>query len=328
MADAFNKEAFTLLGVGVAVIGVRTFARLMIVKNVRHFALDDYLMLFAAVIYGLETAAAYSVGARYMGLANNSMTPQQRAELSPDSKEYHLRVGGSKLQLMGWSSYTLLLWTLKTCPSISHIDLYVTVILNVLTDAYLLTIPIPLLWRSQISVKEKTALIVLFSGALFIMMAGILRCVLILTAGAKSAQQAGSWAVRETFVAVVVSNLPIIYSLLRGIFKSLSEYTISINKRSNASSSRHVRLGDMSGSRDRPVVRSGRSRDPYPLTSSSLEHIVQEEDIESKSHDNRHTHGTNSKDSGIVVATRTEVSSEDKSHGDDADRIYQCHVSS
>ena len=67
------------------------------------------------VIYGLETGAAYSVGARYMGLANNSMTPQQRAEISPDSKEYHLRVGGSKLQLMGWSSYTLLLWTLKTC---------------------------------------------------------------------------------------------------------------------------------------------------------------------------------------------------------------------
>ena len=175
------------------------------------------------------------------------------------------------------------------------------------------------------------------------MMAGILRCVLILTAGANGAQQAGSWAVRETFVAVVVSNLPIIYSLLRGMFKSLSEYTISISKRSTVGSSRPVRLGDMSGSRsrDRPV-RSGRSRDPYPLTSSSLEHIVQEEDLERKSFDNRPSAPTpsaalegpsvDSCSPRIMVATRTEVSSEDKSQvlgrgNNDIDGIYQCHIS-
>lgn len=35
--------------------------------------------------------------------------------LSPSSMEYHLRVGGSKLQLIGWSLYTLLLWILKLC---------------------------------------------------------------------------------------------------------------------------------------------------------------------------------------------------------------------
>ena len=247
-------------------------------------------------------------------------------------------------------------------PAISKIDLFVTVILNVLTDAYLLSIPIPvslvqpdfrweksllteiqLLWRSRISAKEKTALIILFSGAIFVMMAGILRCALILTAGANGAQQAGSWAVRETFVAVVVSNLPIIYSLFRGIFKSLSEYSISIHKRSTANSSRPVGLEDLSDSRsrDRPV-RSGRSRDPYPLTSSSLEHIVQEEDLESKSYDHRPAGPLSSTglegpgmDSGaprIMVAKRTEVSSEDKSQAfgignNGTDGIYQCHIS-
>lgn len=249
-------------------------------------------------------------------------------------------------------------------PAISKIDLFVTVILNVLTDAYLLSIPIPvslvqpdflweksllteiqLLWRSQISAKEKTALIVLFSGAIFVMMAGILRCALILTAGANGAQQAGSWAVRETFVAVVVSNLPIIYSLLRSIFKSLSDYSISIHKRSTANSSRPVGLEEFNDSRlrDRPrPVRSGRSRDPYPLTSSSLEHIVQEEDLESKSYDHRPAGpasstglegpGMDSRDPGIMVATRTEVSSEDKSQApgignNGTDGIYQCHIS-
>ena len=75
---------------------------------------------FGQVVYGLETGAAYSVGAIYHGLANNSMTDEQRRTLPLDSEEHHLRVGGSKLQLMGWSSYTLLLWLLKLCMNIFY----------------------------------------------------------------------------------------------------------------------------------------------------------------------------------------------------------------
>lgn len=67
------------------------------------------------MVYSLETAAAYLVGHRFHGLANNSMTAKERTMLSPSSMEYHLRVGGSKLQLIGWSLYTLLLWILKLC---------------------------------------------------------------------------------------------------------------------------------------------------------------------------------------------------------------------
>lgn len=49
MADSFNKEAFTLLGVGILIIGVRTFTRCKAVKSVGRLAADDYLMLLAAV---------------------------------------------------------------------------------------------------------------------------------------------------------------------------------------------------------------------------------------------------------------------------------------
>lgn len=49
MADAFNKEAFTLLGVGTFVIGVRMYARFKAVKSIGSLAADDYLMLLAAV---------------------------------------------------------------------------------------------------------------------------------------------------------------------------------------------------------------------------------------------------------------------------------------
>ena len=60
------------------------------------------------------------VGAWFMGLANNAMTDEQRTTLSPDSEEYRLRVGGSKVQVAGWSLYTLLLWLLKTCMAVFY----------------------------------------------------------------------------------------------------------------------------------------------------------------------------------------------------------------
>lgn len=139
MADAFNREAFTLLGVGTAIVGLRTYARISMV-GIRRLMLDDYLMVLALVssslhlirkgllvsdrqeqvVYGLETGAAYSVGALFHGLANNSMTDEERRALSPGSPEYTLRVDGSKLQLIGWSLYTLLLWLLKTCMCVFY----------------------------------------------------------------------------------------------------------------------------------------------------------------------------------------------------------------
>ena len=48
MADSFEKEAFSLLGVGVAVVGMRTYARYTSV-GIGKFMLDDYLMLLAVV---------------------------------------------------------------------------------------------------------------------------------------------------------------------------------------------------------------------------------------------------------------------------------------
>ncbi|KAL4904740.1 hypothetical protein BDW74DRAFT_178822 [Aspergillus multicolor] len=280
----FEVEAFTLLALAIVAIVLRVIARWNI-AGPKSFQLDDYLMPLAGVVYGLETGAAYCVGAWWMGLANNSMTDAQRLELSkhPDSQEYHLRVGGSKTQVLGWSLYTTLLWLLKACmavfygrltaglvnmrirvriayvligatyiavicsilfgchpmhknwqiypdpgnycqPAVSKIDVYVTVTLNVATDVYLLSIPMPILFKARLPIREKLELLVLFSGGTFVMAAGILRCVLIVTAGANGASQAGSWACRETFVAVIIGNAPMIYPYLRRIAKRAGLY--------------------------------------------------------------------------------------------------------
>jgi hypothetical protein len=45
---AFITEAFTLLGLTICIITVRTYARWSSV-GFRNFALDDYLMIFAGV---------------------------------------------------------------------------------------------------------------------------------------------------------------------------------------------------------------------------------------------------------------------------------------
>ncbi|KIW39362.1 uncharacterized protein PV06_09139 [Exophiala oligosperma] len=281
MASEFNTEAFTLLAVGVLIVAIRTASRLS-VAGIKGLWLDDYLMLFATVIYGLETGAAYIVGAWWLGLANNGMTDEQRRTLDPNSQEYRYRVNGSKTQLIGWSLYTLLLWTLKLCmiifyhrltealdymkiririgygivivtyiitelsillgchpfhknwqifpnpgnhcqPAISKIDLYVTVVLNVLSDVYLLSIPIPLLWKADVPMVKKFSLIFIFSGAVFVMAAGILRAALIIADPIGGAQAAGSWAVRETFVAVVVCNLPLVYQGGRRLTKAATQ---------------------------------------------------------------------------------------------------------
>jgi hypothetical protein len=71
-----------------------------------------------------------------------------------------------------------------------------------------------MLWRASLRPAKKAGLILLFSGGIFVTTAGVLRCVLILTDEVNGAQQAGSWAVRETFVAVITSNLPMIFPLV------------------------------------------------------------------------------------------------------------------
>ncbi|KAK4158750.1 hypothetical protein QBC43DRAFT_382280 [Cladorrhinum sp. PSN259] len=96
-------------------------------------------------------------------------------------------------------------------PATSKVNIFVTLTLNVTTDFYLMSIGTQILSKVSAKPLKKAGLMLLFSGGIFIMVAGILRGTLILTDPINGAQQSGSWAVRESFVAVVTSNLPMIY---------------------------------------------------------------------------------------------------------------------
>ncbi|OOQ83299.1 putative srpk [Penicillium brasilianum] len=274
-----NVEAWTLLSLALTTILVRVFVRWKLVGPA-NFQLDDYLMPLAGIFFTLETVAAYLVGAKFDGLTNSYMTPEQRASLSPDSTEWANRVAGSKIQVIGWSLYVAILWLVKfaltvfysrlttglqhlptrvrlayiilgvtyvatqlslllSCqpfhafwqiypdpgnfcqPANSRVYVLLVVILNVVTDIYLLSIPLPLLWQVKIGLKRKIPLMALFSGAMFVITAAIIRAVMIMTSGAEGAVSGSQWACRETFVSVVVSNLPIIQPLIRKGFKKI-----------------------------------------------------------------------------------------------------------
>lgn len=58
---------------------------------------------------------------------------------------------------------------------------------NVVTDFYLLSIPVPMLWQSSLKPAKKVGLIILFSGGLFVIICAILRCVLIVTVSSPGA---------------------------------------------------------------------------------------------------------------------------------------------
>ncbi|KAK7421842.1 hypothetical protein QQZ08_009787 [Neonectria magnoliae] len=96
-------------------------------------------------------------------------------------------------------------------PAISPAIVWTGLALNVATDVYLIMIPMPMLWKAAMPWVQKCWLIVLFSLGLFVTMAAILRVVLLVSDPVNGAMLAGSWAVRETFTAVVTTNIPMLF---------------------------------------------------------------------------------------------------------------------
>ncbi|KAM0716176.1 hypothetical protein Q7P37_008690 [Cladosporium fusiforme] len=181
----------------------------------------------------------------------------------------------------------------------SPVYVLVVLITNVVTDLYLLSIPLPLLWGVNISLRRKLTLMLLFSGAVFIILAGTIRAVTILTSGPDGAVSGSLWACRETFVAIIVTNLPIIHPLLRQIAKFLGlGVLLSRNSRSR-SQSYPLQSGGIENQKS-----TGRKGHQHPLSIpndtawASDEHILPATKAETNS---------SSKDGkgGIVVAQET-----------------------
>ncbi|OBS24494.1 hypothetical protein FPOA_05035 [Fusarium poae] len=126
-------------------------------------------------------------------------------------------------------------------PAITYIQTIYVMAMNTATDFFLMSIPLPMIWKARMPWRKKVVIMFMFSGALLEMIFGILRAVSILTKGNTDPAQSGYWSVRESFVSFVVTNLPMVYPLL----KRVVEKTVSASK----SGTRTPGLGDSQGYR-------------------------------------------------------------------------------
>ncbi|KAJ5018583.1 Acyl-CoA dehydrogenase family member 11 [Colletotrichum sp. SAR 10_99] len=81
--------------------------------------------------------------------------------------------------------------------------------LNILTDAALLSIPIPILWHLRVTLRRKIGVAILLSSGVFVISTAIIRAVSTLT-GAPSVININRWGFRELGVGLVTVTLPVL----------------------------------------------------------------------------------------------------------------------
>ncbi|KAF6817946.1 hypothetical protein CSOJ01_02083 [Colletotrichum sojae] len=84
--------------------------------------------------------------------------------------------------------------------------------LNVLTDAALLSIPVPILWHLRVSLRRKLGVGVLLSSGVFVISTAVVRAVSTL-GGAPSVININRWGFRETAVGLVTVTAPVLSPL-------------------------------------------------------------------------------------------------------------------
>ncbi|KAI5461813.1 hypothetical protein BGZ63DRAFT_444564 [Mariannaea sp. PMI_226] len=104
-------------------------------------------------------------------------------------------------------------------PAVSHVQAWTLIWTNLTTDLYIMCIPMPMIWNARVQKTKKLWLIVMFCGGLATAVFGGLRCGYILKGGTKGPQLAGEWSCRESFVAILVTNVPVLTPLVRRLVK-------------------------------------------------------------------------------------------------------------
>ncbi|KAF1840946.1 uncharacterized protein K460DRAFT_250866, partial [Cucurbitaria berberidis CBS 394.84] len=107
-------------------------------------------------------------------------------------------------------------------PAYSFLQVCFIMALNTVTDLYLMAIPIPIIWKARLDKKRKLQLLILFSLSWIVIVFGIIRCITLVTTGEYEISQSGPWSVRESFLAVLVSNAPVVVPLFKRWFQDMT----------------------------------------------------------------------------------------------------------
>ncbi|ESZ90423.1 hypothetical protein SBOR_9188 [Sclerotinia borealis F-4128] len=114
-------------------------------------------------------------------------------------------------------------------PGNSTFQMAFVMSLNTLTHMYILVIPLPsILATKGMLPYQKVFILVLYSGGFLVTAFGILRCISILT-DLGTTTSVGQWSLWESFLAVLVTNLPIIGPLIKSSSHQLRSHSTKIS---------------------------------------------------------------------------------------------------
>ncbi|KAK4499409.1 hypothetical protein PRZ48_009923 [Zasmidium cellare] len=134
--------------------------------------------------------------------------------------------------------------------------------LNCLTDAALLCVPLPLLWKLRIPVRKRITLSILLGSGIFVITAAIVR--IVMTLGSHpSALTINRWGVRETIAAIAAVNAPIMKPMFKKSFWN-REYRLRAEERNRRQSSNNSGNGS-SGKSSRLSRLNTMLRKPEPI---------------------------------------------------------------
>lgn len=119
-------------------------------------------------------------------------------------------------------------WQIKPLPgpdcTFRPQNFWTLVVLNVLTDVAILSIPTPLLWRLRVSWPRKVGVSMLLLSGLFMIATAIVRAVQTLT-GVPSVININRWGFRETGVGMIAVNVATLLPLFTKRFWRRGGYT-------------------------------------------------------------------------------------------------------
>ncbi|CAL5866958.1 uncharacterized protein PFLUO_LOCUS1170 [Penicillium psychrofluorescens] len=118
-------------------------------------------------------------------------------------------------------------WAVPTpnyqCSSYQYYEI-IQACFSISSDIFMLLIGIPMLVQVRVPLKQKMILLVLFGMGIFVIVAAILNKVYCLVPYLISYVYM-NWYFREATVAILVTNLPLIWSLMRDVFPALKSWT-------------------------------------------------------------------------------------------------------
>ncbi|KAK4674547.1 hypothetical protein QC763_0025430 [Podospora pseudopauciseta] len=104
-------------------------------------------------------------------------------------------------------------------PAVAGLIVWSSFAANIASDIYLIVIPLPLLWGSRLRLVKKIGSTLVLSAGIFLLVCATLKNIFV--DDINGAELAGTRGTREAFVAVVTTNLPMVFPLFKSWLKPL-----------------------------------------------------------------------------------------------------------